>query len=150
MKNYHIFPWFSYLVAHPTNRKWVATLVINGISGGKSSTYNWGELTHWRFVGSSPASMAFFPHDNHFHKPYNSMVFPWLSHGFPMAFPMSLLTSAVQLWRLLEQHCLSALRMAMRLLRHRSVLVASFGLEAGKEGILRGNHGNIQENRWKW
>ena len=27
-----------YLVAHPTNRKWATTLVINGISGGKSST----------------------------------------------------------------------------------------------------------------
>ena len=28
--------WFTvlYLVVHPTNRKWVITLVINGISGG--------------------------------------------------------------------------------------------------------------------
>ena len=31
--------------------RWVITLVINGISGGKSSTYNSGELTHLRFVG---------------------------------------------------------------------------------------------------
>ena len=23
---------------------------VNGIGGGKSSTYNWGELTHLRFV----------------------------------------------------------------------------------------------------
>ena len=28
------FFWKPYLVAHPTNRKWVTTLVINGISGG--------------------------------------------------------------------------------------------------------------------
>ena len=26
--------FMGYLVAHPTNRKWVTTLVINGISGG--------------------------------------------------------------------------------------------------------------------
>ena len=31
--------------------KWVTTLVISGISGGKSSTYTWGELTHLRSVG---------------------------------------------------------------------------------------------------
>ena len=30
------FPFFCvyYLVVHPTDRKWVITLVINGISGG--------------------------------------------------------------------------------------------------------------------
>ena len=27
-------PCEPYLVAHPTNRKWVTTLVIDGISGG--------------------------------------------------------------------------------------------------------------------
>ena len=25
--------WVDYLVVHPTNRKWVTTLVINGIGG---------------------------------------------------------------------------------------------------------------------
>ena len=30
-----IDPWFvAHLVAHPTDRKWVTTLVVNGISGG--------------------------------------------------------------------------------------------------------------------
>ena len=32
----------GYLVAHPTNRKWVTTLVLNGIFVGAMSTYNWG------------------------------------------------------------------------------------------------------------
>ena len=38
----------QYLVVHPTNRKWVTTNpgFVNGIGGGKSSPYNWGELTH--------------------------------------------------------------------------------------------------------
>ena len=30
---------------------WTNPGYFNGISGGKSSTYNWGELTHLRFVG---------------------------------------------------------------------------------------------------
>ena len=37
---FHCYQRVSYLVVHPTNRKCVITLVINGISGGKSSTYN--------------------------------------------------------------------------------------------------------------
>jgi hypothetical protein len=41
-----------------------------------------------------------------------------------------------QLWQVLEQQRLSALRLGQRLLRQRSVLVATFGLEAGKMGIL--------------
>ena len=49
---------WGYLVVHPTDRKWVTTLVVNGISGGKSSTYIWGELTHkndpWDEPPSSP------------------------------------------------------------------------------------------------
>ena len=32
---YHPPKWLHYLVAHPTDRKWVTTLVIDGISGGK-------------------------------------------------------------------------------------------------------------------
>jgi hypothetical protein len=54
----------SHLVAHPTNRKWLITLVLNGINKGNVhffdwgynplTTYNLGELTHLRFVGSSP------------------------------------------------------------------------------------------------
>ena len=42
-----------YLVVHPTDRvgEWNNPGDFNGISGGKSSTYNWGELTHLRFVG---------------------------------------------------------------------------------------------------
>jgi len=40
-----------------------------------------------------------------------------------------------QLWQVLEQQRLSALRLGQRLLRQRSVLVATFGLEAGKMGI---------------
>ena len=36
----------GYLVAHPTNRKWVTTLVINGISGGNVHKNNWGVITH--------------------------------------------------------------------------------------------------------
>ena len=36
--------------------KWVITPVINGIFVGLIHSKNWGELTHLRFVGSSPPS----------------------------------------------------------------------------------------------
>ena len=47
--------------------KWVTTLVINGISGGKSSTYNWGELTHLNDSWDEPPSIhAIFPYSSVF------------------------------------------------------------------------------------
>ena len=46
----------SHLVAHPTNRKWVITCYNPASKWDKGNVHskNWGELTHLRFVGSSP------------------------------------------------------------------------------------------------
>ena len=46
-----------YLVAHPTNRKWVSSPQLFQWINPTYPIYNWGELTHLRFVGWATISM---------------------------------------------------------------------------------------------
>ena len=55
--------FFWYLLAHPTNRKWVITPVINGISSGNVHWKDWGELPHLRSVGWTTKYKHYRNHD---------------------------------------------------------------------------------------
>ena len=81
---------------------------------------------------SSISIIDYISHIFILYEPYINHIYSLnMIHPTSMCFPVH----DFQLWRVLEQQRLSALRLAMRLLKSRSVLVATFGLEAG-DGLM--------------